>query len=144
MSGFRIGETLSMTWEDINYSTGLIRVHNKVKQSRMQYFPITKEIKEIFDSVSELTGKKSGKIFKFNQTAAIDRLSLLLKRLGIKRKFLNFHGFRRSFTNKLVNSNVPIEQASELLRHSDINLTVKTYKQYDPNKLRNTLETVKF
>jgi len=144
VSGFRISETLKMNWSDIDLDTGLIRVHNKVKQTRLQYFPISEEIIKILDLLAELKGSRTGTVFSIKRGTARIAFKNLLRKLNIYRTSLGFHGLRRSFTNKLINSDVPIEQASELLRHSDFNLTLKVYKQYEPDKLRASLNKVKF
>jgi len=46
------------------------------------------------------------------------------------------HDLRRTFGSWLVQSDVPIQTVSALLRHSDIRVTVKVYAHLAPENLR--------
>ena len=52
-----------------------------------------------------------------------------VKDSGLKGK-VTFHGLRHFFAVRLLTRGVPITVVSELLGHSDINLTVKRYVRF--------------
>lgn len=53
---------------------------------------------------------------------------------------LRFHDLRHNFATSLVENNVDIVTVSELLGHSDINLTAKRYSHYSPTNKRQAVE----
>jgi integrase len=71
-----------------------------------------------YDRIDGVEGV-SGKGFFFDAVAAA----------GLKGK-VTFHGLRHLFAVRLLTRGVPITVVSELLGHSDINLTVKRYGRF--------------
>ena len=55
--------------------------------------------------------------------------------LKIKKEGQGLHGFRRSFTKKLINSNVSLADIQDILRHSSIETTMAHYNEYRPDEL---------
>ncbi len=148
LTGFRITETLQLKMSDFHLEQGYIEVPNKIQKSFLQKFPITTAIREVYD---ELTGMKSSRkankenLFRWSYTSK-SRLTRWLKKikqeLGFKIDRRGFHGFRRAFSNQLFDSELPLEVIKELMRHSDISLTMELYKSYNANHLTSQLERV--
>ena len=55
--------------------------------------------------------------------------------LGMRIKGRGLHGFRRAFSNRLCNSELSIIDIQEAMRHGSIDITMKHYKEFRPDKL---------
>ena len=57
------------------------------------------------------------------------------QKLDIKKQGRALHGFRRSFTYKLIKSDIAIPDIQDLMRHKSIETTMKHYNEYRPDEL---------
>ena len=80
------------------------------------------------------------------QETAINQIIAAIKK-GFKKacqdsgiKNLRFHDLRHNFASTLVESGIDIVTVSELLGHSDINLTAKRYSHPSPHHKRQAVE----
>lgn len=74
-----------------------------------------------------------------NVSRSLDRL---YKRIGVPSK--PFHVYRHTFGTNLCKKGVPIQTASKLLGHKDINMTAKYYVDVDMEEKMKAVETIAF
>lgn len=72
-----------------------------------------------------------------NISRSLDRL---YKRIGVPSR--PFHVYRHTFGTNLCKQGVPIQTASKLLGHKDINMTAKYYVDVDMEEKRKAVETI--
>lgn len=78
----------------------------------------------------------SGALYdRHNVTHALTRY---YKRIGVPNR--GFHTYRHTFGTNLCRSGVPIQVASSLLGHADINVTMKYYVNVDQDEKRRAIE----
>ncbi len=145
-TGFRIGESLTLTNDCFDFNRMIIMVPNKINKKNIQKFPITEIVEKIYHEVEIL--RNNGKTFSDNRFFrwSIESVSRLLtwlraieNELGIKVSRRGFHGFRRSFADSMFDKGLKIDVIKELMRHSDINITFDFYKSYQQTKLSGEL-----
>lgn len=148
-SGMRIGEICALKWSDIDLKNNIIHVNktlqrvylkdsnNDITSSIVVSTPKTltsnRDIpmnKEFVDIIKPL--KINSKYYVL--TSTIDCLeprayrkyfASMLKKLKIKH--INFHSLRHTFATNCINLGVDYKTVSELLGHSDINITLNLY-----------------
>ena len=125
-AGMRKNEALNLTWDDIFFEHGLIRVR-KAKMNKERFVPMSKMLRKALLHLratrtdnnplvfpSPVTGKPLNDIRR-----AIKRIA---KRAGIKRK-ITPHQLRHSFATHLLESGVDLRTIQALLGHEDIETT---------------------
>lgn len=140
-TGMRRGEILSLKWSQIDFQRGFIKV-DKTKSGKARSIPM--------NSLVECTLRNMEK--NKNQDEYVFWNSLKKKPIrDIKRAFktvcrsaevenLRFHDLRHNFASSLVENGVDIVTVSELLGHSNINLTAKRYSHPSPLHKRQAVE----
>lgn len=140
-SGLRIGETLKLNWNDINFQEKIIELKNKIS-SDPEKIPLSKKIISILD---QLPKRLDNKIFRWknsSQSILTRKFHRYFEEKNIDRKGRNFHNFRKTFRMKLFSAGVPVESAKELLRHKDIRITINNYTEMQNDILLNDLEKI--
>lgn len=138
-TGMRISELLGLKWDDIDKN--IIRVRRQFyrgewvppKNNKERTIPIHEKIREIVDTADH----KYDLVFTTSLGTPLDyhnvvrSLSRYYKRNNIDAK--KFHAYRATFVTNLCKSGVPIQTASKLAGHNNINVTAKYYTsiQYD-------------
>lgn len=125
MTGFRISEVLSLTQQSINFNDNVILVHNK-KANRNEAFPIYKKLKPLLKDI--LRYNESDKIFNINRFEALSIFQDACKECNVPK--YRIHDLRRTFASKYATVLTPIE-LKKLVRHADINTTLKSYVNID-------------
>ncbi len=139
-TGMRIGEILTLRWEDINFDKGFL----VVKRTWSSYVdgepeitePKTKKSKRRIDldgltiqMLSEKHNKKEGYIFCKKDGSMYSRQAIRLpkicKNAGIKPR--NFHTFRHTHATILLAAGVHPKIVQERLGHSNISTTLDIY-----------------
>ena len=142
-TGMRKGEILGLCWSQIDFSRGFIRVE-RTKSGRSRSIPMNTMV---FITLNELKKMNTNDVYVFWN----DRTKRPVQ--DIKRGFktacrnasienLRFHDLRHNFASNLVENGVDIVTVSELLGHSDINLTAKRYSHPSPQHKRQAVETL--
>jgi site-specific recombinase XerD len=150
LTGLRLGELLSLRWNDIDFTTKVILIQNSeaftTKTKRSRVVPMSDELCRLlmereqnvrFDCETvfhDLTGKslKEGTVSqKFKQ---------YVRRAGLNDK-LHFHSLRHSFASGLVIAGVPIYAVQKLLGHSQ-SKTTEMYSHLLPQQLHNEVNTL--
>jgi integrase/recombinase XerC len=142
--GLRLGEVLNLTWPDVDFEHGRVRVVRKVVSERQYaWTPKDKEMRVLplpdqsLDSLAELqVSAAEGQQYLFVNSkgpAAGGRM----KRANLWRDFqtireradvpkCSFHDLRKSYCTNLAGA-VPLHVVQELAGHADIRTTRKHY-----------------
>jgi integrase len=151
--GLRIGDVLSLRWEDLLSNTELSKTEQKTK--KMRVMGVTEQLRKLV--LTEYEGKfgikKKDLIFinKHNTgSISISYVNRMLKKAFIKYNIdadqVSSHIFRKSFAYKILEehdfSDKGIFLVSRLLNHSNINTTM-TYLQLDKKEELEAYESLK-
>ena len=145
-TGLRIGELLSLTWEDIDFEKGLLNVNKeayRLKQngewhtiidtpktkSSIRIIPIPKQL---LNKLKELHKKsKFDNIISTNKNGVVGTRSyqrtyeLILKKLNIPYK--NFHSLRHTFATRAVELGIDVKSLAEIMGHKNPTVTLQRY-----------------
>lgn len=142
-TGMRRGEILNLDWSQIDFTNRYIKVE-KTKSGKARTIPtnslVLNTLRQLeqkkdhyeyifWNSKSNKPTQDVRKVFKKSCEAA-----------GIKD--LRFHDLRHNFASSLVENGVDIVTVSELLGHSNINLTAKRYSHPSPLHKRQAVEAL--
>ena len=145
-TGLRIGELLSLTWEDIDFEKGLLKVNKeayRLKQngewhtiidtpktkSSIRIIPIPKQL---LNKLKQLHKKsKFDHIVSTNKNGVVGTRSyqrtyeLILKKLNIPYK--NFHSLRHTFATRAVELGIDVKSLAEIVGHKNPTVTLQRY-----------------
>ena len=152
-TGLRRGELFSLRWASIEMDRRAIRVEMqrrgrmvngvcwKPKHGKFREIPMSDRVVEILENLQQRTPNAPGDLVIPSRGGApycpmdtADRKGKgyfpdAVKDARLKGK-VTFHGLRHYFAVRLLTRGAPITVVSELLGHSDINLTVKRYGRF--------------
>lgn len=116
ITGARVNELVHIHWNDI--TDDYIVIHGKGDRDRP--FPISPfpELKELLTKIK--LHKPNGYLFRLQTPTQYQRfLQIALKKIGLYAEGKNFHSFRKTRENELIdNSNFNAEDVADLLGHS--------------------------
>lgn len=162
-TGLRIGELLSLKWQDIDFEDKIIKVQSSScqvlknhklidiedlpkTQSSVRQLPVTnflikllKELKSYQNNLCEyvLSNTNNKKISVRTYQQSFNRL---LQRLKIKH--YGFHSLRHTFATRLLENKVDIKTISELMGHSSPTITLNRYVHTNLENKRKALQTL--
>jgi len=142
LCGGRRGETIKLTWEQVDFTAKTITFPVKNQKLNSDKFPITPEIEEI---LLTLRAKNKEKVFRWSPNSVKTlRLKLVKceKVLGIYRPGRSFHSLRKSFAASLFKSKLSLDVTQKLMRHKNINTTIESYHNFTTQDLLNELKNV--
>lgn len=167
-TGMRRGESLALTFDDIDFKTKTISIHKSITQKRKGQGVVVKSPKtkssirtislddktfsmilSEYDSRCLEPGFKSDQfIFSrfqdpylpFSDTTIETNKNKIADKMRIKR--IRFHDFRHSHASILIGNGVDIVVVSARLGHSSVDLTYKIYAHLLPSAERKALETI--
>lgn len=147
-AGIRIGEVCALKWKDINFNNGLINIDKTIQRiyirnknnnyskiiistpktkNANRIIPLNKDFIKILKSLKNdnenyiLTGSN-----KFIEPRVYrNYFNNVLKKLEIKH--FNFHSLRHTFATNCISLGIDYKTVSELLGHSNINMTLNLY-----------------
>ncbi len=134
LTGFRVGEAVSLQWTDIDFESNRIKIYNQ-KGKRVELFPLYPRITELLKSLS----RDGEKIFDFKDKDSLNFWKREMKKLGYS---YTLHSIRKTFATDLVNGSVSVFDAMKLLRHRNINTTMKYYTFADLSRMGNEAEKI--
>ena len=145
-SGLRIGEICALKWEDVDFDNQIISVRHTVARVRsnngntrliidqpktiasMREIPISNQLSMC---MMEMYAKSTSD-FVISETKDFVkprtlnyRYHRLLKEAGLNQ--INFHALRHTFATRCVEAGVDVKSLSEILGHSNANITLNTY-----------------
>ena len=132
-SGFRKGEILRLTWEDVNFEQGMITLREP-KGGKTQTIPISPQALEV------LRGLKKTSPYVFPGQGGKQKTNFrgpwykIRKAAGLPDKF-RFHGLRHHFASVLVSNGVDLLVVQKLLTHKD-SKTTQRYAHLAPGALK--------
>lgn len=162
-TGVRIGELLSLKWEDIDFKHKIIKINSttyrtyngeksviiedepKTESSKREIplvnmiVSLLKELKEFQNNSSKyVISRKIGK--KIETRAYEESFTRLLKKLNIRH--YKFHCLRHTFATRCLEAGVDIKTLSEIMGHSSPTVTLSIYVHTDYNLKKNALNKI--
>jgi len=135
-TGMRLGETLKLTYEDVNYESNLIHIWIN-KGDKPRSIPMTKRVASILKR-----RQADAQLKPFNLTAyqADKAWAWARKEMGLEEdaEFL-IHSLRHTCASRLVNAGVDLYVVKEWLGHSSIQVTER-YAHLAPDKLASAMQ----
>ena len=122
-TGLRIGEALSLKWNNINLKSRRIVVlesgsSDTTKSGKVRIIPISNDLYQVLSNIE----KESGYAFEVSKSTTANRLEKALKAAGIERN-VTLHGLRHTFATRLLENGADIRTVQELLGHGSIQVT---------------------
>ena len=141
-TGIRPAECFGLKWEDINFDTQKITLHAAYTKSGKTRHPPMNQI--VVDALKEWKKQSNHSkwVFPSPMTGShIVSIQRAFRKLLEEAKISNFrlYDFRHDFASTLAMKGVSLYLISELLGHSDPNIT-KIYAHLSPDYLQSTVE----
>lgn len=148
-TGLRVSELVGLKVCDVQFDTGLIRVHGKGGKGRLVPVPINilnmlkKYIDELFVKITEnkpsanhpfFAQKRNGQVCQYTRQWVWTKLKDLAQKAGIKRT-LSPHVLRHSLATHLLKNGADLRTLQMLLGHENVK-TVEIYTHLDTDHLR--------
>ncbi len=146
-TGMRIGEICALKWSDIDFTAQTVRIskslirikedNNKEKKTRViidsaktessdRVIPIPQNIMKILNKLPQDGYLLKGKNNSFCDTRSYQYyFKGILKKCGLKD--INYHSLRHTLATRCIEAGVDIKTLSEILGHSNVNVTLNTY-----------------
>jgi integrase len=128
-TGMRLGEILSLQWEDINLKEDYLLVKDS-KNYESRYIPIHPELKVALINLKQ--NSESDYVFA-GRKSITKQWQKAFKGAGIA--YCRFHDLRHTFGSNLVMNGVDIVTVAELMGHKDLSMT-KRYSHPTPEHKR--------
>ena len=162
--GLRIGEVCALCWEDIDFSKQVIHIRKTIARVRSDDFEKTgQRTKLIIDSpktkssnrdipISKKMNKLLSSLYPKNESYYIVsnsntflsprtfeyRFHNYLESVGVEQ--INYHALRHTFATRCIEAGVDVKSLSEILGHSNVSITLKTYVHSSMELKRNQME----
>jgi integrase len=134
-SGLRRGEIFKISWKDIDFDNGIIRVlGTNTKTERERLAPLSQRARMELEKIKDISpGEKP---FPFTD---IKRSFATAKRLaGIED--LHFHDLRRTAITRWIQQGTPLALAGKLGGHTQLQTTMKHYTSNDAESVKEITE----
>lgn len=158
--GLRLGEICALKWEDIDFENQTLHVNRTVQRIRKdgelkktvlmegppktgcskRAIPLPKHLTRLLTHVQEKEG------YVINQVSPTDprtyqyKFRSYLREDGIEET--HFHILRHTFAINCISSGADVKSVSELLGHSNVNITMNKYVHPDMNVKRDCLDSL--
>jgi integrase len=131
LTGLRRGELRGLTWADVRFEDGCVRVRAEVSKARREDFlPLHPDATQALRSVKPADAKPDDRVFPTLPT--IRTLYQDFERAGIRKRdehgrVVDLHSFRTTLATELARRGVGPQLAQRLLRHRDARTTLVHY-----------------
>lgn len=165
-TGLRIGEVCALKWSDINFEEKTVHVQNTVSRiavetdsdtkaktklqisdaktySSNRIIPIPTMLLELLSSLNDGTGEfvLKGTSHPYSDPRTLQyAFHKSLKECGLRD--INFHALRHTFATRCIESGMDVKSLSEILGHSNVNITLNTYVHSSMSLKRKQLEAM--
>lgn len=169
-TGMRESELLGLTWEQVSFHQGKVRVAKSVKRiggiyvyenlksrSSRRDLPLAPRAEEALrawqaqqEADRQLVGEAWGNAWNLvftnsvgapvHPTHALKRFQRLMKGAGLPP--IRLHDLRHTYATMLIEAGVPIKVVSELLGHSSIEITLRVYGHVTPKMRDQAISTI--
>ena len=133
-TGLRRGEIKQLTWADVHLDEEhpyILARASTTKNKKTAVLPLVPQLAQMLKDWREQQHTLTGTVFKRSVPTAVTLLKDLaacgIKGVDEHRRHLDFHALRHTFATMLANAGISPRVAMELMRHSDMRLTAKTY-----------------
>ena len=145
-TGLRIGELLALTWADIDFANGLMKVEKEAyrykqngtwhtiidkpkTKSSIRVIPLSKTLLVKLKELKKNSNYEH--IISTNKNTVVDTRSYqktykrILKKLNIPYK--NFHSLRHTFATRAVEVGIDVKSLAEIMGHKNPTITLQRY-----------------
>ena len=129
-TGMRLGETLKLKYEEVNYESNLIHIWIN-KGNKPRSIPMTKRVAAI---LKRRQTNDANKPFTLTQYQADKAWAWCRKEIGLVDDEFVIHALRHTCASRLVNAGIDLYVVKEWLGHSSIQVTER-YAHLSPAKL---------
>lgn len=129
-TGMRLGEILSLRWDQVDLEERMIRVE-RTKSGKLRFVPVNDVLLEELLRLKRERGK-GDEIFPWKSVKTSFKGAC--KRAGIED--LRFHDLRHTFATRLVKRGVDLITVKELLGHSSVTVTERYTHSFKDEKRR--------
>ena len=160
-TGLRLGEICSLKWSDIDFETRVLHVNRTVQRisvtegTAIKTTLLEDDPKSLYsnryiplpDALYELICQyKTDSVYFFNCDKPMEprtyqkKFHKYLKNAGISNK--NFHTLRHTFATNLVTCGADVKSLSEILGHSNVQITLNRYVHPSMDNKRSQLDSL--
>lgn len=164
-AGLRIGEVCALQWDDIDITSGVIRINKTIQRvylvdgqekyteliidkpktkNSIREIPITRDLLALVRPLKKIV---RGDFFVLTNAANPTEprtyrtyFNKLQQQLGLPK--MRFHGLRHSFATRCIESKCDYKTVSVLLGHSNISTTLNLYVHPNMEQKRKCIETM--
>lgn len=162
-SGVRIGEAGALTWNDIDYMGGVVRIHRTLTRQNGKIvigestktktscrdIPLNEDIKAALRRQREqqkVLGIENlvftSAYGKYLSAAAVNKeIDRITKKAGIER--FTVHGLRDTFATRFIENDGKPEILMRIMGHSDYKITMELYAQVLPERKKAEMQRIK-
>ena len=133
-TGLRRGEINKLTWDDLHLDEERPYILARASTTKNKKTAVLPLMLPLANALKEFRAKQkniSGKVFTYGVPKSVtlhnDLAACGIKKVDEHGRHLDFHALRHTFATLLARAGVSPRVAMELMRHSDMRLTAKTY-----------------
>ena len=150
-TGCRVGEAIALTWNDVDLKNGLIYFRytdyrgqlQSAKNKRSRVIPMTRSVKELLQRHLSFNKKERVFLNKNNKPCIYytvrDAWTTYASKLQLRP--CGLHTLRHTFATLAIRAGANIKAVSQILGHSDVNITLNIYTDISPAQKRIALNT---